>query len=163
MDLKLIDNVQVFGIYKFTNLRKGEILKNDELQMRLHTTNFTKLTEGTIDDTLNFKHVINGDHSVVGELIGVGEVTPYKSCKIHLSKISDTDECPKCDKKLAAENINDDFRIEVYIEEKLDENEESDVKQILIFKKTFVEKYQNDIDAMIQELLAKSLFILIRR
>ena len=61
--------------------------------------------------------------------------------------------------KLAAENINDDFRIEVYIEEKLDENEESDVKQILIFKKTFVEKYQNDIDATIQELLAKRIKI----
>ena len=58
---KLINNVQVFGIYKFTNLRKGEILKNDELQMRFHTTNFTKLTEGTIDDTLNFKNVINGE------------------------------------------------------------------------------------------------------
>ena len=156
---KLIDNVQVFGIYKFTNLRKGEILKNDELQMRLHTTNFTKLTEGTIDDTLNFKHVINGDQSVVGELIGVGEVTSYKSCKFHLSKISDTDKCPKCDKKLAAEDINDDFRIEVYIEEKLDENEESDVKQIMIFKKAFVEKYQNDIDATAQELLAKRIRI----
>ena len=41
----------------------------------------------------------------------------------------------------------------------MDENEESDVKQILIFKKTFVEKYQNDIDAMIQELLAKRIKI----
>ena len=47
----------------------------------------------------------------------------------------------------------------MYIEEKLDENEESDVKQILIFKKTFVEKYQNDIDATIQELLAKRIRI----
>ena len=102
--------------------------------------------------------MINGDESVVGELIGVGEVTSYKSCKFHLSKISDTDKCPKCDKKLAAEDINDDFRIEVYIEEKLDENEESDVKQILIFKKTY-QKYQNDIDATIQELLAKRIKI----
>ena len=41
----------------------------------------------------------------------------------------------------------------------MDENEESDVKQILIFKKTFVEKYQKDIDAMIQELLAKRMKI----
>ena len=158
---KFLDSVEVFKIYKFTNLRKGEINKNEEVEMRLHTTGFTKIEEGTVDDILNFKDVHNGDAVVVGEFIGVGDITWYRSCKSHFCKVTETNECMKCKRIIAANEIEDDFRMEIYIEEEGRElkEEEAEVKQILMFKRTIDEKYTKNIEEGIEKLIAKKMRI----
>ena len=64
--------LEPFNIYTLTNLRKGEVTKNDKTQMRLHTTGFTKIEDGNMDDSINFQKIDNGDESITGEVIGFG-------------------------------------------------------------------------------------------
>ena len=61
-----LNTLTPFKIFSIANLRKGEVTKNEETKMRLHTTNFTKIDAGTLDDVINFKDVGNGDDTVTG-------------------------------------------------------------------------------------------------
>ena len=152
---KLVDSMDTFKIYMLTNLRKGEIFKNNEREMRLHTTSFTKIEEGTVEDSVNFKEVRNGQASVFGELIGIGDITTYKSCKVHYNKVNDLDECPKCAKILSQDELHSDFRLEMYIETKDQDTDELNVIQILIFKRTLDKKYSENIEESADKLVNK--------
>ena len=140
---KYLHSLEPFKIYTLTCLRKGEVQKNDETKMRLHTTNFTKIENGNIEDSLNFQHIGNGDKSITGVVIGCGDLAIYQSCKLHYKKVDENLKCPTCDKELKNEEILEDCRTEVYVEaEKGDdakveseEEEDDDVKGILIFKR----------------------------
>ena len=92
---KYINCLTPFKIYRLMNLKKGEVTKNDETKMRLHTTGFTKIEDGNMEDSMNFQNVSNADGSITGEVIGFGEISMYESCKIHLKKIDEDKNCPK--------------------------------------------------------------------
>ena len=147
---KYLNSLEPFKIYSITNLRKAEVNKDDTKKMRLHTTNFTKVEIGTLEDSLNFQNIGNGDKYITGEVIGCGDYTPYQSCKLHFKKLDENHNCPKCDKELQNEEIIEDGRTEVYIEAQKGEedgkggeegkgeeegNEETEVKEIIIFKR----------------------------
>ena len=127
-----------FKIYSIANLRKGEVTKNDETKMRFHTTGFTKVEDGTMEDSINFKQIGNGEESITGEIIGFGDLSIYQSCKIHYKKLDESNSCPRCNKVLGDEDMLEDCRSELYIEvqnENMDDGE-TEVKQILVFKRT---------------------------
>ena len=128
-----LNTLTPFNIFSITNIRKGEVTKNDETKMRLHTTNFTKIEAGTLEDVLNFKDVGNGDETVTGTIIGFGELSIYNSCKQHFKKLDGNNKCPTCNVELKEEDVLEDFRVELYME--VSNNEETDVKEILIFKR----------------------------
>ena len=134
---KHLNSLEPFKIYTIANLRKSEVNKNDETKMRLHTTGFTKIEVGTMEDSINFQNISNGDKSIIGEVIGYGDLVIYQSCKLHYKKIDENFKCPRCDTELNQEKIIEDCRTEIYIEtKKEDDNEDdTDVKEILIFKR----------------------------
>ena len=125
--------------------------------MRLHTTGFTKIEGGTIEDAMNFKQIGNGDESITGEIIGFGELSIYQSCKIHYKKVDEDNNCPKCNKELKDDQMLEDLRTEIYIEAQ-DENsndEESEVKQILAFKRILDIKQGEDIEEKLNSMTGK--------
>ena len=152
-----LNSLELFKIFTLTNLRKSEVTKNEETKMRLHTTGFTKIEGGTIEDAMNFKQIGNGDESITGEIIGFGELSIYQSCKIHYKKVDEDNNCPKCNKELKDDQMLEDLRTEIYIEAQ-DENsndEESEVKQILAFKRILDIKQGEDIEEKLNSMTGK--------
>ena len=152
-----LNTLKPFKIFTITNLRKGEVTKNDETKMRFHTTGFTKIEVGTMEDSMNFKQIGNGDESITGAIIGFGDLSIYQSCKVHFKKLDETNSCPKCDKELKDEDILEDFRAEIYIEAQNGNlnDEETEVKQILIFKRTIDIKQGEDIEEKLNSMTGK--------
>ena len=144
-------------------MRKGEVTKNDETKMRLHTTGFTKIEPGTMEDSINFKQVGNGDESITVEVIGFGEISIYPSWKLHYKKLDENNNCHSCNKELEDDEILDDFRTEIYIEAKSnnlpDNDMESDVKQILAFKKALDIKQGENIEEKLEGMTGKTVKI----
>ena len=158
---KHLNKLEPFKIYTLRNLRKGEVKKDEETKMRLHTTGFTKIEDGSMEDSVNFKLIGNGDESVAGVVIGFGDITFYQSCKIHYSKLDDDLKCPKCNMELRPEDILQDFRSELYIEDNKTESqmEETEVKEIIFFKKALEKSQdytQDDIEKQLDELTGKT-------
>lgn len=158
---KHLNQLELFKIYTITNLRKGEVTKNEETNMRLHTTGFTKIEDGNMEDSVNFQSVGNGDGSISGVVIGFGDITFYQSCKRHYSKLDDDLKCPKCNLELKSEETLEDFRSELYIEGKIEDspNDETEVKEITFFKKALDKSQdytQDDIENQLNGLTGKT-------
>ena len=158
---KYLNRLEPFKIYTMTNLRKGEVITNGVKKTRLHTTGFTKIGDGNMDDSLNFQHISNGDDSITGVVIGFGETTFYDSCKMHHSKLDNEKNCPKCNKELDLEDILEDFRAELYLEGKMEDSQPGDieVKEIIFFKRALVnsQDYTKDnIEEQLGELTGKT-------
>ena len=159
---KQLNTLEPFKIYTLYGLRKGEVTKNDMTQMRLHTTSFTKIDNGDIEDLVNFEQVSNGEGSITGTLIGIGEITPYQSCKIHFKKLDDELQCPSCVSSLKNEDILNDFKAEFYIETQGCSAEEQDIKDITIFKRVLnhlLDPNKEAIEEQLNELEGKTAMI----
>ena len=155
---KFLGALEISQIYKVRNLRKGEITKNEEVQMRLHTTSFSKIEAGTAQESILFEGIRSGDAMIEGELIGIGEIKKYQSCKIHFCKVNDESDCPKCMSKLTEKNIIDDFRMDLYVEESGSvENGEATVAEILLFKKTLSSHHSENIEDKVDDLVNKKI------
>ena len=150
--IKYLDCLEPFKIFTITNLRKGEVVRNDEPHMRLQTTNFTTIELGTAKDNIAFENVSNGDNSINGEIIGTGDVMEYYSCKLHFTKLSDSNDCSKCKKLVDDKQILKDYRVEIYIEERKIqdiESEETNVVEILFFKRVLGGRPSETIDELV--------------
>ena len=147
---KYVNQLTPFNIYTIMNLRKAEVTKNDETKMRLHTTGFTKIEDGDVQDSMNFQNLTNGDETITGVVIGFGEISLYQSCKLHYRKLDDDLKCPKCDNEISSADILEDFRTEVYIEASNDENKETDVKEIVVFKRALDIKLKENTEEQIE-------------
>ena len=129
--------------------------------MRLHSTGFTKIEVGTMEDSVNFQNIGNGDESITGVVIGFGDIAIYQSCKVHYNKLDDDLKCPKCNVEIAPDDILEDFRSEVYIEASKDDNneDETDVKEIIFFKKALTRPQdfpQNNIEEKLNAFTGKT-------
>lgn len=158
---KYLDCLEPFKIYKISSLRKGEVNKNEETKMRLHTTGFTKIEDGSLEDTMNFKQIGNGELSCTGEMIGYGDLSIYQSCKIHYKKLDESQNCPKCEDQVQEEGIIEDCRTELYIETKTnkEEDEDTDVKEIITFKRVLNLKDGENIEEHLSELTGQKVKI----
>ena len=159
---KQLNTLEPFKIYSIYGLRKGEVTKNDETKMRLHTTGFTKIENGDIEDLVNFEQVSNGEGSITGKLIGFGEITLYQSCKVHFKKLDDELQCPSCDSNLKNEDTLNDFKAELYIETQGCHDEEQDIKDITIFKRALnhlLDQNQKDIEEQLNKMEGKTAMI----
>ena len=150
---KHLNALQPFNIFTITNLRKAEVTKNDETKMRLHTTGFTKIEEGSMEDVMNFRDVGNGEDFITGTIIGFGDPTTYNSCKQHYKKLDDQNKCPSCDKELKQEDTVMDFRTELYME--VTNEGENDVKEILMFKRVLGFEQDENIEEKLNSLTGK--------
>ena len=135
-------------------------MKNDMATMRLHTTGFTRIEPGSVQECMKLENVMNRDASIHGQLIGIGDIIAYRSCKTHLKKVSEDDECSKCRKNLTDEELTDDFRFEMYIEEN-ERNEDGDsaVIEILVFKRTLKQEYAINVEEKMNEMVNKKLIV----
>ena len=97
---------------------------------------------------------------VDGELIGVGEMKYYPSCKIHFTKVNDNNECSKCEKSLTENDVLEDCRVEMYLEDKnSNKNDEVNVIEILAFRKTLDPQYTGNIQKTVDDLMNKTMKI----
>ena len=71
---KFIDCLEPFKVCTFKSLHKAEVTKGDLSSMRLHTTNFTEIQDGSFEDKIRFQNISNGDKSEIGEILGFGEI-----------------------------------------------------------------------------------------
>ena len=158
---KFLNKLEPLKVYKLTNIRRGEIVKNDMPTMRLHTTGFTRIEPGSVQECMMFENVRNGDATIHGQLIGIGDILNYRSCKTHFKKVSEDDECSKCRKNLTDEELTDDFRFEMYIEEN-ERNEDGDsaVIEILVFKRTLKQEYATNVEEKMNEMVNKKLIVI---
>ena len=133
---KHLDALELFKIYTLLNIRRGEVVKNDQKELRLHTTYNTTISEGSSSKSSLFMQVRNGDATMEGTLIGFGEITTYSSCPIDLKKLDDTDQCSKCMKVIEEAEKIEDFRTTIYVEPKQEkESDETDVMEVTMFKR----------------------------
>ena len=114
---------------------------------------------------LNFQGIGNGQLTLTGQIIGCGEVSLYRSCKVHYKKVDDESNCPKCQNKLPESDIFSDFRLDMYIQVHKDAKEEEDieVKEITVFKRALISRLENcsddDVELMIDGLTGKAVKI----
>ena len=151
-----LNSLEIFKIFTLTNLRKSEVTKNDETKMRLHTTGFTKTESGSNEDAVNFRNIGNGEQSITGTIIGFGDLTSYQSCKIHYKKLDEMNNCPKCNKELNDAQMLKDFRTEIYIEAKNLDDEETEVKQILVFKRALDIQLDEDVEEKLNSMMGQT-------
>ena len=159
-----LNKLDLYKIFTISNLRKGEVNKDDVTKMRLHTTGSTKIEVGSTDDSLNFNDIGNGDESITGVVIGFGDITLYLSCKKHYKKLDDDSRCPKCEQEVSKDDILEDFRSELYIESINNDmnDEETEVKEIIFFKRAFSEPKnfpQDQVEEKLGELEGKTVKI----
>ena len=160
-----VNSLELFKVWTFKNLRKGEVTKNEETHMRLHTTTFTKIENASIEDALNFQGIGNGQFTLTGQIIGCGEVSLYRSCKVHYNKVDDESNCPKCQNKVPESDIFSDFRLDMYIQvhKNAEEEEDIEVKEITVFKRALISRLENcsddDVELMIDGLTGKAVKI----
>ena len=96
--------------------------------------------------------------------MGIGVLNSYESCPVHHTKVDEDQLCPKCDKVLTVYEREEDFKVSAYIEvgiinmtpdELVDciqgEAQESDVKEVLIFKRTLDQHFSGKLDNLINK------------
>lgn len=144
-----IGKFELGNIYTLTRLKKTMIRKENEYQMRILTTKYTKICEATVKDQRQFGNVKLAEHHVNGTIIGVGELNSYKSCEMHWNKLDENSICPKCDG--SPPNIKIDFNTDIYIQETKSE----DIKSFLIFKRHVGTLTESDDHETIEKNLSK--------
>ena len=134
-----------FGkIYTLTKIKKSIIRKDNEEQMRLMTTKFTKIIEASDGDQLNFDNVKFSEHQIHGIILGFGDINSYNSCEKHWNKLDEEKICPKCEG--LPPKIKIDFNTDLYVQ---DTNSE-EIKSFLIFKRQVSSINMDDEHEMIE-------------
>ena len=119
-----------FGkIYTLTKIKKSMIRKDNETQMRLFTTKFTKISEASTQDKENFENIKLAENEIRGTILGFSDINTYASCERHWNKLDEDSLCPKCQGPPSKVKI--DFNTDIYIQD----TESEDIKSFLIFKR----------------------------
>ena len=126
-----IDKLETNKIYYLEKIKKTTIKSGDD-KLRLATTNFTKITEGSKSEVEIFADVQIADKKLEGICQMFVDLDVYTCCKKHLSKLDDDGCCPHCG-KVDNDMIEADFRCSLIITNG-DEDTETETK-ILIFKR----------------------------
>ena len=115
-----------FGkIYTIAKVKKTVIKKNDENEVRLLTTKFTKMSEASEEDQLNFENVKFAEKIIQGIIIGLSDINSYQ----HWNKLDEDDICPKCGGR--APKVKTDFNTDLYIQDSVSD----EIHSFLIFKR----------------------------
>ena len=96
-----LNMVEVGEIYRFTNLKVSNFIKDDEKFHRLGTTYSSRIVKASAGDENEFTKVgvIIGDEAAMGTIIGISELKVYESCEDCWCRVDDEDMCRKCKKK----------------------------------------------------------------
>ena len=124
-----INKLEFSNIYTFTKIKKAMIRKDDNHEMRLMTTKFTKISIANEEDKSQFENMSLGESQMEGTVIGFSEINIYNSCDKHWNKLDEDDICPKCEGP--AIRIRIDFHAELYLQD----SESDSIKTFLIFKR----------------------------
>ena len=119
-----------FGqICTISKVKKTVIRKNDENEVRLLTTKFTKMSEASEEDQMNFENVKLAEKTIQGIIIGLSDINSYKSCEKHWNKLDEDDICPKFGGR--APKVKTDFNTDLYIQDSVSD----EIHSFLIFKR----------------------------
>ena len=122
---KLRDN-QVFSLTKV----KKNILKHDGA-IRLSTTRYTQIQKGNSSEEKLFQDVQVADHIIEGSCVMYTNLTHYKACSKHFTKLRDDGECERCQVKIDEADVQHDFHCLLQVED----HEHEDLVPILIFRR----------------------------
>ena len=121
--------MEVNKAYKLEKIKKTGI-KSENGKLRLATTNFSKISHATPNETNLFADVKIADKKLQGTCMMFNNLHLYKSCNKHLTKLDDDGTCGQCG--LSSENIESaDFRCSLIIQSASDET----LTEITIFKR----------------------------
>ena len=113
------------------------------------TTNFTKLKVATQEQIEIFAEVDIADHKITGTCVMFNDLSYYKSCNKHLSRLSDDGCCSDCG-HIGKDDGKVDFRCSLIIEDCDDDT----MVAVVIFKRHLELNlcYDDDEDKLIQGL-----------
>ena len=123
-----INKLQDNQVYSITKLKKT-ILKNNDESVRLSTTKFSQIQNGTPEEELLFQDIQVADNVLEGCCIMYTNLYCYNSCPKHCTKLDEDLECLGCKMKINQEDVVKDFTCMLQIEDN------DDLKSILIFKR----------------------------
>ena len=134
-----IDKLEVNKMYTLEKIKKTTIRTDSGIRMA--TTNFTNIKAATPDQIHLFDDIEIADYKIAGTCLMFNELSYYKSCKKHLTKLDGEGCCSNC-----GQNENDvgkvDFRCSLIIENKSDET----MTAIVIFKRHLDVELNDDDD-----------------
>ena len=151
----LQDQVEVGGIYSFTNLKVSSFKKDDDKFFRMGTTYSSKVITASENFKNEFENakVLIGDKAAEGNIVGISNLNIYNSCEVCWSKVDNEGFCRKCDKKI--DRKKKDFNLVMYFEvdephdkenvEKEDDTDE-EILSIFCFKSTLAIKDVENMD-----------------
>ena len=122
---KLQDN----QVYSLTKVKKN-ILKNDGA-VRLSTTKYSQIQKGSSLEEKMFQNVQVADHIIEGSCVMYTNLSHYKACSKHFTKLTDDGKCEGCQVKIDEADVKHDFHCLLQVEDQ----EHEDLVPILIFRR----------------------------
>ena len=113
-----INKLVINKVYKISKIKKTN-LSNDN-KLRIATTNFTKIVDGSQGELDFFKDVKIADEKIDGIYLMFNNLHHYKSCKKHQSKLDDSGNCNHC-KNFNNQDEKTDFVCSLVLEKSEDE------------------------------------------
>ena len=113
-----INKLVINKVYKISKIKKTT-LGNDS-KLRIATTNFTKIVDGSQGELDFFKDVKIADKKIDGICLMFNNFHCYKSCKKHPSKLDDNGNCNHC-QNFNKQDETTDFRCSLVLEKSEDE------------------------------------------
>ena len=123
-----LNKLEVNKVYTLEKIKKTEI--NTDSGIRMATTNFTKIKVATQAQIEIFAEVDIADHKITGTCVMFNDLSYYKSCNKHLSRLSDDGCCSDCG-HIGKDDGKVDFRCSLIIEDCDDDT----MVAVVIFKR----------------------------
>ena len=115
-------------IYTLEKIKKTTI-KTDS-GVRMSTTNFTKIREASQYQIDLFSNVEIADHKISGVCVMYNDLSYYKTCKKHLTKLGDDGSCTHC-----GQNDKDDGKADFRCTLIVENTDDDSMSAIVIFKR----------------------------
>ena len=124
-----VDKLEANEVHVIKKLKK--ITMKTDQSIRLTTTKYSQIEKGSQEEKDLFQNVQIADKMVQGCCIMFTNMSSYYACSKHLSKLDQYMTCMGCEKTIKVEDAIVDFHCMLQIED----NEDSTVKSILVFKR----------------------------
>ena len=146
-----IDRLEVNKVYTLEKIKKTTI-KTDS-GVRMSTTNFTKIRNASQYQIDLFSNVQIADHKISGVCVMFNDLSFYKTCKKHLTKLGDDDSCTHCG-QIDKDDGKADFRCALIVENTDDDS----MSVIVIFKRHIeIDLTSDDDEAKVIEILEEKI------
>ena len=109
-----MDKLQENHVYSLTNLKK-RTLKHDG-SVRLNTTKYTTFKHANSDEEIMFENVKIANQEIHGLCIMITDLTVYKACSKHSTKLNEDGYCNGCQKEIMHDSVKNNFYCRIHVE-----------------------------------------------